>query len=334
MTRRLTRRRVLSFAGAGVLASGFAAPAVRAASKLEPATITLDWRVTGYHTPFFLGLEQKIFAANGIDLTVNPGNGSRNTIIAAAANNTTFGMADATALPVGVAQGADVKMVCLYMGTTPFGIMFKKASGIAKPKDLEGKAYGDFPGSATYALFPAFAKKAGVDASKVKIVNISPASQFSALLDNQVDATFTALDDSYVTLTHRGAVLGNFSYADEGLNLLSQGIIAGPDTLKNKDLVKRFARAFNQSVAAMKANPQKAAEVTKRLVPAAPDVDVEVDMMKDLIAHRLTNPRTKGKPAGWMAKADWSDLVDLLAEYGTLKEKVAPDRLYTNEFIT
>ena len=333
MKRSPTRRHFLELAGASMLAGSIAAPYVRAAGKLDPATVTLDWRVTGYHTPFFLGLEQKIFEAQGIDLTVNPGNGSRNTIIAAAANNTTFGMADATALPPGVLQGADVKMFSLYMGTTPFGIMFKKESGIAKPKDLEGRAYGDFPGSATYALFPTFAKKAGIDVSKVKIVNISPAAQFSSLLDNQVDATFTALNDSYVTLSHQGVALGNFSYAEQGLNVLSQGLIAGTETLKNHDLVKRFAQAFNQSVAAVKADPQKAAEVTKKLVPAAPDVVVQVDMIKDLVAHRLTNARTAGKPAGWMAEADWRDLVDHLAEAGTLKEKVPLDRLYTNDFV-
>jgi NitT/TauT family transport system substrate-binding protein len=321
--------------GAGAATAGFGATAARAAGKaLDQANITLDWRVTGYHTPFYVGLDQGIFQKHGIDLTVNPGNGSRNTILAVAANNAMFGFADATALPAAILQGADVKMFFSYMATTPFGIMFKTESGITQPKDLEGKAYGDFPGSATYALFPAFAKKAGIDVSKVQIVNVSPASYFSALLDGQVAATFTAVNDSFVTLTHKGNKLGNFSYSEQGLNVLSQGLIASVDTLKNADLVRRFARGFAESIAAAKADPANAAAVTKRMVPDAPDPDIQIDMMKDTFAKRLTNARNAGKTSGWMAEADWTDMVELLTQYGAVKEKVAAHRLYTNDYLS
>ncbi len=327
-----SRRRVLQAitATAAAASLGVVPHRARAADKVN---VTLDWRVTGYHAPFYVGLDQGIFAAHGIDLTVTPGNGSRNTILAVAANNIMFGFADATALPAAVLQGADVRMFCCYMATTPFGIMFKQDSGIKRPKDLEGKSYGDFPGSATYALFPAFARKAGIDVTKVKVVNINPASQATALIEGQIQATYTAVNDSFVALSHKGNKLGNFSYASEGLNLLSQGLIATNETLKNKDLVKRFAAGFNASVAAAKADIPKAAAATKRLVAAAPDADVMVDMMKDTFAHRLTNPRNAGKAPGWMAEQDWADLVALLTEYGSLKEKVAADRLFTNDYL-
>jgi NitT/TauT family transport system substrate-binding protein len=332
MIRRPSRRRLLQLLGAGALSTGLR-PA-RAAEKLDGVTLTLDWRITGYHTPFFTGIDQKIFAKYGIDLAVSPGNGSRNTILAVAANNTMFGMADATALPAGVLQGADIKMFYIYQATTPFGIMFRKDSGITQPKDLEGKSYGDFPGSATYALFSAFAKKSGIDPAKVTIVNISPASQSSALIDRQVAAIFTAINDSYVTLTHRGYALDNFAYADHGLNLFSHGLIAATETLKNKDLVMRFAKAFADSVAAVAADPVAAATVTKRMVPAAPDIEVQIDMIKDTITNRLKNPHAAGKPTGWMAESDWASMIELLGEYGVLKGKIAPDRLFTNEYLT
>ena len=332
MTRTPTRRHALRLIGAGAIAAGFSVSAARAAA--DKANITLDWHVTGYHAPFFVGLDQGIFQRHGIDLTVNPGNGSRNSILAVAANNAMFGFADSTALPAAVLQGAEVKMFCVYMATTPFGIMFKEDSGIAKPKDLEGKSYGDFPGSATYALFPAFCRKAGVDVAKVQIVNVSPATYLSALLDGQIQATFTAVNDSFVTMTHKGNKLANFSYSQEGLHLMSQGLIASADTLKNADLVKRFAKAFNQSVAAAKADPARAAAATKRMVPEAPDPDVMIDMMKDTFANRLTSARNKGKAPGWMAEADWIDQIDLLAQYGAIREKVAVDRLYTNDYLS
>jgi NitT/TauT family transport system substrate-binding protein len=328
--RNLNRRRVMQLAGAGAAASIVGIRGARAADK---ANVLLDWRVTAQHTPFYVGLDQGIFQKHGIDLTVSPGNGSRNTILAVAANNVMFGSADATALPAAVLQGADVKMFCNYMATTPFAIMFKADSGITKPKDLEGRIYGDFPGSATYALFPAFAKKTGIDLSKVQITNISPATQATALIDGQIAATYTSLNDSFVSLSHRGVKLGNFSYAEVGLNLLSHGLLASSKTLENKDLVKRMAAAFNESVAAAKADIPKAAAATKRLVPEAPAVDVMIDMLKDNFGKRLTNPRNASKPPGWMVDADWADTINLLSEYGVIKEKVEISRLFTNDYL-
>ena len=109
--------------------------------------------------------------------------------------------------------------------------------------------------------------------------------------------------------------------------------MASAQTLANKDLVSRFAAAFNESVAAAKADIPNAAALTKRLAPEAPDPEVMVDMIKDTLGKRLTNPRNANKPMGWMAEADWTDLVDVLTTYGVLKEKVEASRLYTNDFL-
>ncbi len=334
MTCNPTRRHVMKFIGGGAVMTGLGLGTSRAAdSPVYEANVTLDWRVTGEHAPFFVGLDRGIFRKHGIDLTVNPGNGSRNTILAVAANNAMFGLADATALPAVILQGADVRMFFSYMSTSPWGIMFKKDSGIVQPKDLEGRTYGDFPGTASYALFPAFAKKAGIDSSKVQIVNVSATSYIPALLDGQIAATFTQVNDSFVTLTHKGNNLGYFSYSEHGLNLLANGLIASADTLKNVDLVKRFTAGFAEAIAAAKADIAKAAAVTKRMAPELPDVDIQIDMLKDTFANRLSNARNSGKPSGWMAEADWTDLVDLLAQYGIIKDKVAADRLFTNDYV-
>jgi hypothetical protein len=35
-----------------------------------------------------------------------------------------------------------------------------------------------------------------------------------------------------------------------------------------------------------------------------------------------------------MAEADWTDMVELLTQYGAVKEKVAAHRLYTNDYLS
>jgi NitT/TauT family transport system substrate-binding protein len=45
----------------------------------------------------------------------------------------------------------------------------------------------------------------------------------------------------------------------------------------------------------------------------------------------MHTPASKGKPAGWMAAADWDTLLNLQRTYGNIQTK-APGEYYTNEF--
>ena len=42
---------------------------------------------------------------------------------------------------------------------------------------------------------------------------------------------------------------------------------------------------------------------------------------------------TEGQPLGWMARADWQETHDLLAQAGLVQEPVTIDNLYTNDFV-
>jgi NitT/TauT family transport system substrate-binding protein len=288
---------------------------------------------TGYHAPWFVGVEQGTFARNGVDLSVVEGRGSTGTVQAVATGQDTFGFADATALPAAVQKGATVKMVCGYQQTTSFAIMFLKDSGIATPKDLEGKRYADAPGSATYLLFPGFLKAAGVDQNRMTILSVDLAGKDRGLLERQYEATFTALNDSFIKLKHQGYDLGAFPYSDYGLTLLAHGLIASDKTLReNPELVRGFVKGWLEAVEIAKADPASAASIAKRQKPDSPDEPVQIDMLREAFA-RLTTRNTEGKPAGWMAEADWQQTIDLLHQYGALEEKVAPSQLYSNDYL-
>ena len=54
----------------------------------------LNWYLGGLHVPFYYGKERGFYAAEGIDLTINEGRGSANTVQVVAAGSDTFGLAD------------------------------------------------------------------------------------------------------------------------------------------------------------------------------------------------------------------------------------------------
>jgi len=87
---------------ASFTASSFAADAV---------SFRLNWYLGGLHVPFYYGKERGYYAAEGIDLTINEGRGSANTVQVVAAGSDTFGLADSSSVISTAARGADVKSV-------------------------------------------------------------------------------------------------------------------------------------------------------------------------------------------------------------------------------
>ncbi len=84
----------------------------------------LNWYPYGEHAGFYYGLEKGIFRDAGIDLTIQPGGGSTQTVQAVAAGKVDFGYADTPALLRTIAAGADVKSIGVFLQTTPAAVQF------------------------------------------------------------------------------------------------------------------------------------------------------------------------------------------------------------------
>ena len=64
----------------------------------EAVSLRLNWYLGGLHVPFYYGKDLGFYKAEGIDLTINEGRGSGNTVQVVAAGSDTFGMADSGSL--------------------------------------------------------------------------------------------------------------------------------------------------------------------------------------------------------------------------------------------
>ena len=64
----------------------------------DKVSLRLNWYLGGLHVPFYYGKERGFYAAEGIDLTINEGRGSANTVQVVAAGSDTFGLADSSSV--------------------------------------------------------------------------------------------------------------------------------------------------------------------------------------------------------------------------------------------
>ena len=144
-----------------------AATARRAAQT--PVRFRLDWRWEGPAALFLVALEKGYFKAEGLDVTIDPGNGSREPISRVASGTYDMGFGDVNSLVRFRDENpaTDIKAVMMVYDRPPFAIVGRKSRGITKDvTSLEGKKFGAPAADAAFAQWPIFKTVNKIDDSK------------------------------------------------------------------------------------------------------------------------------------------------------------------------
>ncbi len=138
--RRVGRRQgLLGLITAVAVITALGAAAARADDKV---TLRTNWLYYGSHSMFFLGIDQGLYAKNGIDVVVKQGNGSGNATRLVANKDSTFAYASAVTMMNLAAQGAPVVAVATIDAQGTDAVIVRPDAGIKTFKDLEGKKVG------------------------------------------------------------------------------------------------------------------------------------------------------------------------------------------------
>ena len=290
--------------GLVVLALGMSAQAQDAVS------FRLNWYLGGLHVPFYYGKEMGFYKQEGIDLTINEGRGSANTVQVVAAGSDTFGLADSSSLITTATKGADIKSVMSLLNSTGFSVVSLASTGIKTPKDLEGKSLAVSPGDPLGQLFRALAAHNKLDMNTIKFVQVDPAAKVVSVLEKRVDALLGGADDQFFLIKYKGVEPAALRFADHGANIVGMTIMTTGNTIKTKpDLVRRFVRATARSWEAAKKNPNAAVDAALK---AKADLNRQSTYDQMLVDFELLDsPNSKGK-IGLGAKADWDQSLTLL----------------------
>lgn len=319
------KRKALALAA--VLAALVAAPA----TAQEAVSLRLNWYLGGLHVPYYYGKDQGYFKAEGIDLTINEGRGSANTVQVVAAGSDTFGMANSSSVISLAAKGAEIKSVMSLLNSTGFSVVSLASTGIRTPKDLEGKSLAVSPGDPLGQLFRALAAHNRLDMSKISFVQVDPAAKVVAVLEKKADALLGGADDQYFLIKYRGHEPHALRYADHGANIVGMTILAKQDTIKAKpDMVRRFVKASVRSWEESKKNPGAAVDAALKVKPDLNRQSTLDQLMVDF--ELLDSPNSKGR-VGWGAEKDWEQTIALLKQYRELETRNNWTAFHTNEFL-
>ena len=316
------------------IAAVFALAALGATSfahAQDKVSLRLNWYLGGLHVPFYYGKDRGFYAAEGIDLTINEGRGSANSVQVVAAGSDTFGLADSSSVILTASKGADIKSVMSLLNTTGFSVVSLVEAGIKTPKDLEGKKVAVSAGDPLGQLLQAVCKANNVDCTKIGMVQVDPAAKVVTVLEKKTDALLGGSDDQYFLIKYKGGNPSAMRYADWGANIVGMTIVTTGDTIKkNPDLVKRFVRATVKSWEESKKNPGAAVDAAMK---AKPDINRQSTLDQLMVDIDLLDSKNSKGKIGMGAQADWEQTLAILKNYRDLATDKTWTTFHTNEFV-
>ncbi|WP_406622375.1 ABC transporter substrate-binding protein [Acidovorax sp. SDU_ACID1] len=303
-----------------------------------PLKFQLDWRFEGPSALFVQPAAKGYFKQQGLDVTVDAGNGSGGAVQRVASGAYDMGFADMAALMEFHANNptAPTKPVAVMVvyNNTPAAVMALKKSGIKSPSDLSGRKMGAPVFDAGRKAFPIFAK-----ANKIENATwtaMDPPLRETMLVRGDIDAitgfTFTSL----LNLEARGAKASDvvvMQYADHGVKHYGNVIIAAPKLLKeNPEAVRKFLAAFTQGAREVVARPADAIQYVKARDGIA-NTQLETRRLQLAIDTVVNSPDARREGFG---RLDASRLALMASEvsdaYGT-KTRVDANAVWNGSFL-
>ena len=305
------------------------------AAAQTPIKFTLDWVFQGPTAPFLVALDKGYYKAEGLDVTMDPGQGSAGAVQRVATGAYQIGFADVNSVMEYNAKNPGKEVMCVFMAYdfAPFGVYALKKSGIKVPKDLEGKKLGAPVFDASFRLFPAFAKKTGI--TKYEHVNLTPQLREQSLVQGSVDFISGHYFSSMLDLKSRGVKFDDIvamRYVDFGLDLYANGIVVSAEMLKNEKAVKGFIAATLKGWKDVIADNKLGIAAAKKKDPLI-DEALETERLQISLQSNILTPYVKANGMGDVDPERFARSVALVSDAFGLSPPATPDKVFTNKFL-
>jgi NitT/TauT family transport system substrate-binding protein len=296
LTSRAAALSAVVFAFAGVLASAGSSSPQKV--QLDEVRYATSFGQFGRDSFVYVAIEKGFFREQNLSVSVVPGLGTDNARLLAA-GQIDYSGSETTGNVIGrVVGGFPVKLVAVTSQATQAAIATLVERGITTPKGLEGKTLADLPASIVIRLFPLYAKRAGIDVSKVNIVPGTPQTLPSLLATGRADAIgqFTVGVPTLVAAAG-GRAVRTFKYSQYLKGLLGNGIVTTDERIRTRPgEVRRFVRAVLKGLNYAIQNPGEAGYIMRKYVPIADPVAAakELRILKFFVENKCTRQHGLG----------------------------------------
>lgn len=317
--------------------SALLAAGAGSAQAADKVTFQLDWLPAGDKSPVYAGVKQGYFAAEDIDVTIQAGRGSSDSITKIGTGSADIGIGGISALMMAAAEGgAPVKAVMSVYTKQPDALFTTVESGITSLKALEGKTVATATFSSSNTIWPVMLQANGVDPDKIKLLKVDPSAMAAMLAQGKVDATINWVTTSPgfdSILKQTGKKLYILPWAAYGLDGYGMSVFASDKMIAQRpEVLRRFLRAYRKSVDYAVQNPDGAAQALKAVVPEIDTERAAAEFRASIpsIQNEVTTANGAGVFEPRLLKATWV----WVAKSMTYKDNaVDPEKLVDRRFL-
>jgi NitT/TauT family transport system substrate-binding protein len=323
---RVTRRLVL--AGAGALAMPHIA---RAADTLS---VKLDFLPWGLHAGMHLANVNGWFKDAGLQVDVQDGRGSANTLQLVNAGQFDVGQIQVGLLSQAAASGARMKAFAGFMRGTDLAVMVAKDSGLTKVADFKGKNLVVFAASPWAPFVDLWLKAGGLTRDTANVMFVDPSALFGTYTAGRADGLMSPVG-SGLPVAEKARPSRAIMASDAGIHFPSYGLVTTDTVLQSKrEALKRLVQVQQRSWAWLRDGHLD--EGVAAMQAQRPDARLDPDIMRaqaKICLSLFDTPSTKGKPIGWQSEVDWEGGIATQIAAGVVKPGLKASDFYTNEMI-
>ena len=308
-------------------------------AEMTDIRFTLGWKTQGSDAPFLVALNEGYFEEEGLNVTIDQGEGSAATItrIMGGAYDAGFGDINAIIQNAAARPGEAPVMVFQMWNRPPFAIAVAKGSGIETPADFEGRTLGGAQGTPTTRLFPVFARLNGIDVDAVAYESLAPNLQEPMLIRGDIDGAYTFTVSSWFNLIANGkdpeADFDWFHYEDYGMDLYSNGMMVSRELLEeNPEAVAGLVRAVTRATLEIMQDQDIAVEAIAAFDNLA-DPDLERARLEFALTRLMNAPETAETGIGGLVEDRLARSIDLIVEGYGLERTPEASEIFDGSFL-
>ncbi len=317
----------------------FAVASVAAAkAETKNVKIMMDWIIQGTHAPFFVAQDKGYFKADGVTVdTIDAGKGATNVAVAVAGGVYQFGWVDLPSMIRFNAANPASPLLAVYVSfdESPLAVITRKAAGIRKPSDLDGKKIAGGPGTAVHDTISILLKAANAENVKINWVAVQPQLFGPMLKRGEVDGTGGFTNSNIPAALELGFTLDDLfviKYSDFGADMYGLALVTTKRFAdENPQTVRGVVKALNQGTKDTIASPEKALAILKA---SDPMMKLDIEKVRLDIALGLTNTQHVMKNGlSSVTPEKLQKTIDAMVTAYQLPVSPDPATVYTDRFL-
>ena len=327
-TRWISRRAFLgSTAAAGlILASG-----PRPLRANQAVTVRLDFAPWGIHAAMHLANEKGWFSDAGLDVEVQDGKGTLNTIQLVGAGQVQVGQVQLGPMAIAREKGLPVTSFAGFARKGDLAVLVDRDSGPSNAEELAGKKIACFSASPWVPFIDPYLKAAGLSRDTVEVTMVAPPAMVSTYASGDADG-FMSLAPFGTPLVADTRPAKPLLAVDKGIHFPSYGLIATDETVAaDAEALSKLAQIQVETWEYIyDGHVDEAVEAMKAQRPDGKLNDKSLSGQIELYKDFFTTEATEGLRYGLQADADWELAIASMVDAGVIEAGHKPDEYYTN----